>query len=424
MKRLLKKILPESLLLWFHGLKAQIACWYYGNPSASMQIIGITGTKGKSTTANFVWAVLQAGGIKTGLIGTANIRIGDTEMMNAYHMTMPSPFIIQKLFKQMKDAGCTSVIMEVTSEGIKQKRHLGITFSVGAFTNLSPEHLPSHNNSYKEYAATKRQFFEFLPSRTFSVFNADDEKSSYFADAFAGKKIYTSFLQKGTKNASLDLVSAEKTIFSLDSFSYEIFIGGNKNAENALLAVAIAHELGISPKNIQRGFSSLHTIPGRMEKIDAGQKFSVFVDYAHEEKSMQFIVDMGTSSKKDKKLIILLGAEGGGRDPRKRSIMGNIVGKGADIVIVSNVDPYEDDPTPICEDIAIAAEAVGKKRGDSLFVIEDRRSGIAKALSLASDGDVVFITGKGSEQTITIGGVVSSWDDRVVVLEELQKLCQ
>lgn len=421
-KTMLKNVIPESWLSAFHACKAQVACWYYGNPSKDLQIIGITGTKGKSTTANFIWSVLQHNDIKTGLIGTANIRIGETEMMNPYHMTMPSPFIVQKLFAQMKSAGCKAVVMEVTSEGIKQSRHLGISFAAGIFTNLSPEHLPSHNNSYEEYARTKKIFFKTLPEDAFAVFNADDERSSYFSENTTPKKEYTSFLGKGTLNASLQEVSAEKTIFVADGFAYKIWVGGSKNAENALLAVAVGKRFGLSHQQIQKGFDALSVIPGRMEKISEGQPFEVFVDYAHEEKSMNFVVEMGNAAKKQHRLIVLLGAEGGGRDPRKRAIMGEIVGTKADFVVVSNVDPYSDDPLPIAEAIAQAAEKSGKKREENLFVVLDRREGIKKALSLASPGDIVMITGKGSEQTITIGGVATPWDDRIVVREALHHL--
>ncbi len=422
-KKILKSLFPEFLILQWHRSKAFFAQLYYGNPSKDLLVIGITGTKGKSTTANFLWAMLQGGGVKTGLIGTANIRIGDEERMNEYHMTMPSPMIIQKLFSQMKQKGCKAVVMEVTSEGIKQFRHLGIHFSAGVFTNLSPEHLSSHNNSFEEYAKTKRIFFETLPTSAFMVINKDDARADFFASAFTGKKIFCSWTQSGDMNAVLDEVTTEKTSFSLaPDEHYHIWIGGSKNAENALLGVAVAKQLGLSSVQIQKGLDLLHVIPGRMEKIDEGQDFTVFVDYAHEEKSMQFIMDTGNAAKGSGKLIVLLGAEGGGRDPRKRAIMGKIVGDQADVVIVSNVDPYEDDPTPICEEIAEVAEKFGKKRGENLFVIEDRREGIAKALSIASHGDIVFITGKGSEQTITIGGVSTPWDDRTVVAEELQKL--
>ena len=465
LKSLLKNALPENFLLKYHHAKSVAASVFFGNPSRDMIIIGITGTKGKSTAANFVWAALQAGGIKTGLVGTANIKIGSEEMMNKWHMTMPSPVVLQKLFQKMKNAGCKAVVLEVTSEGIKQHRQKNIDFDIGMFTNLSPEHLPSHNNSFEEYKNTKKKFFlELAEKKESKVFvNADSEYSEFFLDADISQKKTVS-LEKNAKisgkidyTAEIQEISQEKTRFSVieksagesKSFEYEIFVGGTKNVENALLAVSLARDLGISPEKIQKGFNALEVIPGRMEKIEIShlseknkkfpENFSVFVDYAHEKLSMNFLMETGKSIQKNQehqknsknknsvssRIIVLLGAEGGGRDPAKRAIMGKIVAQKADVVVVSNVDPYEDNPTEIAEDIAKAVEKNSdKKRGENIFVIEDRRQGIAKCLEIANagEGDIVFITGKGSEQSIVIDGVSRPWDDRKVVREELEKI--
>lgn len=425
MKKILRAFVSEKFLLKYHLLKSFVASKFFGNPSRDMFIIGITGTKGKSTTANFIWSVLQAGGIKTGLIGTANIRIGEQEQMNRYHMTMPSPFVLQKFFAQMKNVGCKAVVMEVTSEGIKQHRQKNIDFDMGIFTNISPEHLPSHNNSFEEYKNTKKKFFLELKKDAKIIVNIDDKYSDFFLEPDVQKKITTSMCGNGEISAEIISITECSTKFLVKGEEYEIFVGGTKNVENALLAVAIGKELKISPQKIQEGFSFLKSIPGRMEKISISpkQKFSVFVDYAHEEKSMNFLMETGQKMKKNKgRIIVLLGAEGGGRDPRKRPIMGKIVGEKADIVIVSNVDPYEDDPAIICEDIAKASEKSGKIRGKNLFILEERRNGIAKCFELAKENDIVFITGKGSEQSIVIGGISAPWDDRKVVREELKKM--
>lgn len=422
-KSFLKKIIPETVLLQYHSGKSKLAALRFGNPSRNLTVIGITGTKGKSTTANFVWSVLQKNGIQTGLVGTANIRIGETEYANTSHMTMPGPFEMQQWFRKMIDAGCEAVVLEVTSEGIKQHRHENIDFNIGLFTNLSPEHLPSHNNSFDEYKATKKRFFTDINAPETIIVNIDNQHSEYYLECGAITKKTTSLENNGDINADIISITSEKTDFKVDGYTFSIGIGGNKNVENALLAVAIGKEFNLNNDQIQSGFSALSVIPGRMERIDEGQDFDVFVDYAHEELSMTFLTQMGKEATKEKgKSIVLLGAEGGGRDPRKRAIMGKIAAQNSDIVIVSNVDPYEDDPTPICEEIAISSEKNGKIRGENLFVIEDRRSGIAKALELATKDDIVFITGKGSEQTITIGGKSTPWDDRVVVREELKKI--
>ena len=434
-------MISEKIILKYHAVQSFLAAEYYRNPSKKLKVLGITGTKGKSTAANFVWAVLQKNNIKCGLVGTANIRIGEREEMNTSHMTMPGGWEMQKYFSDMVKNNCEVAVIEVTSEGIKQHRNDGIHFYAGMFTTLSPEHLPSHNNSFEEYKNTKKKFFTQLQKQNAGliIVNGDNEFSHEFLEEDIKEKVLVSLQNNGKNkndiNAKIITMTTEKTFFSVGKEKYSLYIGGDKNVENALLAIAIGKHFGLSANEIQNGFESLRVIPGRMEKIEAGQNFTVFVDYAHEEKSMTFITDLGQeivknykennpkiSDEKLPKILVLLGAEGGGRDPRKRPIMGELVGQKADIVIVSNVDPYDDDPTPICEDIAVACEKVGKIRNKNLFVIEDRRKGIAKVFELAQKNDIVFITGKGSEQTITIGGKALSWDDRTVVREELEKL--
>ena len=181
---------------------------------------------------------------------------------------------------------------------------------------------------------------------------------------------------------------------------YQINILGKFNIYNALPAIAVGSLFDISEEKIQEGLKNLENIPGRMEKIDEGQKFLVFVDYAHEKEGMTAVLNTARELviEKGGRVVVLLGAEGGGRDKAKRPILGEISAKMADFVVISNVDPYEDDPKEICEDIALSAEKFSKTRGKNLFVIEDRRKGIKKTLSLASENDIVLITGKGSEQ--------------------------
>ncbi|HEY4526294.1 MAG TPA: cyanophycin synthetase, partial [Candidatus Paceibacterota bacterium] len=204
---------------------------------------------------------------------------------------------------------------------------------------------------------------------------------------------------------------------------FRLGIPGAFNVSNALPAILISRLANIDDASIARGLASLSIIPGRMERIEEGQNFTVFVDYAHEGESMRNVLETATAMRSpDGKIIVLLGAEGGGRDKAKRPIMGTLTGKMADYVVISNVDPYEDDPQEILEDIARATEKAGKTRDANLFIIEDRRAGIEKALSLAKDGDVVLITGKGAEQSMVLGGRSIPWDDRVVVKEELRQL--
>lgn len=400
MKNVIKKFIPESFVLTYHHFVALLGNVRYSFPSRKMKIIGVTGTKGKTSTSNYIWSVLRAGGLRVGMISTANIRINDDEVMNKYHMTMPGRWHIQRLMADMVKAGCTHCVFETTSEGIKQHRNAGVYYDVCVFTNLTPEHLPSHGGSFETYKETKAKMFAHHPKLI--VANGDDPHAEYFLSFKADKK----------------------ATFSIkDDFKFKLSIPGDFNKYNALPAVIIGRYFGMDDASIAKGLSNLTLIPGRMEVIDEGQPFTVIVDYAHEKVSIGYVLEAGKKIKaKDAKLIILLGAEGGGRDKSKRAIMGELSAKNADYLVVTNVDPYEDDPKEIIEDIAVVAEKFGMKRDVNMFAIEDRRGGIKKALTLANAGDVVLITGKGAEQSIIIGGITSPWDDRVVVREELKKL--
>ena len=438
-KSKIKNFIPEKFISFYHFCLAALAAFYYGFPSKKMIVIGITGTKGKTSAANFIWSVLNAAGHTAGLVGTANIRIGEVEMLNPYHMTMPGRFILQKLLQQMANAGCKFAIVETTSEGIKQWRHYGIFYDIAVFTNLSPEHLQSHSGDFLNYKQAKGKMFKALRNgsrktiggeeiKKIIIANYDDLHKEYFINFPADKKITFGTIEGADFRADKIKNTGDGLEFFVGPMLYKINILGKFNVYNALPAVAIGSLFGISKEKTQEGLKNLESIPGRMEKIDEGQNFLVFVDYAHEKEGMNAVLDTARDlvSQRGGRVIVLLGAEGGGRDKAKRPVLGEISAKKADFVVISNVDPYEDDPKEICEDIAAAAEnpptGGGKIRNLDLFVIEDRREGIRKALSLANKNDVVLITGKGAEQSIIIGGKRYSWDDRVVVREELNKI--
>jgi UDP-N-acetylmuramoyl-L-alanyl-D-glutamate--2,6-diaminopimelate ligase len=474
--RITKKFIPTKLFKMaqpaYHYLLAISGAILYGFPSRKMIVVGVTGTKGKTSAINFIWSALMAGGLKTGIITTANIRIGDEEILNKYHMTMPGRFVIQSYIRKMTNAGCKYCLIETTSEGIKQFRHIGINYDIAVFTNLSPEHLPSHGGSFENYKNKKLELFKMLsklPKKRIDgkaiekvmIANADSEHAKDFLQFDADKKITFGIEKTADFSAKNIVEKADGVSFEVDATNFELSIPGKFNIYNALPAVAVARLAGISDENIKRGLKKLFVIPGRMEKINCGplngrpsgkQKFTVIVDYAHEKQSMTNVLQtakiiarsadgfdldapkpgQGLSKSNPSapevfsagKIIVLLGAEGGGRDKTKRADMGEISAKLADFVVVSNVDPYDDDPKEILEDIATVAEKFGKIRNKNFFVIEDRREGIKKAISLARENDVVIITGKGAEQSMVIKGERISWDDRKVVKEELGKICQ
>ncbi len=427
-KKFIRSLTPHWILSFYHFSLAYIAALVYGFPAKKLVVIGITGTKGKTSTANFIWSALHFGGLKTGIITTANIRIGDREDTNHFHMTMPGRFAIQRLLREMVREGCTHAVVETTSEGLKQYRHIGVYYDIGVFTNLTPEHLPSHGGSFEKYKAMKGRMFEYLSksprkgtTQKVIVANIDSPHADFYLSYPADKKITYAIEKKADLKA--ENILSNPVRFNVGQSLFQLALIGSFNVINALPAIAVARQCGLNDIQIQKGLSHLDCIPGRMEIISEGQKFSVIVDYAHEKESMTLAVRAANEMKKSGgRSIVLLGAEGGGRDKAKRPAMGEVVGKHADIVVVSNVDPYEDDPKEIIEDIARVAEKHGKIRGQTLFAIEDRREGIRKALTLAREGDVVMITGKGAEQSMIVGGISQPWDDRIVVREELKKL--
>lgn len=433
MKSILKKIIPKKIFSVYYYLFALLGACFYGFPSKKLIIIGVTGTKGKTTTSNLIWSVLMAGGIKCGIISTANIKIGNVEEVNGLHMTMPGRFIIQKYLSKMVQEGCKVAIVETTSQGLAQSRHIGIDFDVAVLTNLFAEHIESHG-SFENYKKAKGILFESLlkskdknfegvPFRKTVIVNSDSDHAPFYLSFHAPRQI-TFGINKEADIKVKNILGGSPVTFEVGEINYEMGLPGKFNIINALPAIALGKLFSIKEEQIQEGLKTLSLVPGRMEQINEGQHFKVFVDYAHEKESMTLATEaVRVMAGSVGKTIILLGAEGGGRDRAKRPLMGEAVGKGADYVVVANVDPYDGDPAPIAEEIAIAAEKEGKIRGKDLFVILDRREGIRKALSLAtSREDIVLITGKGAEQTMVINNETIKWDDRVIVREELSKL--
>jgi UDP-N-acetylmuramoyl-L-alanyl-D-glutamate--2,6-diaminopimelate ligase len=437
MKKIIKKFSPYFIFDIYYYVLAILGAFIYSFPSNKMVVIGVVGTKGKTSTVNFIWSTLMAGGIKTGIISTANIRIGNDESLNKYHMTMPGRLTIQSLMSKMVKSGCRYCIVETTSEGIKQHRHIGINYDILVFTNITPEHLQSHENSFDKYKEAKAKVFKDLSKghkkiidgkaieKTIIV-NNDAKYADYFLNFNADKKItfgINNIADYKVTNVINDQNGVNFNVNNKETYSLQIL--GLFNIYNALPAIIVSELAFIDNSNIKKGLKDLRVIPGRMEIINLNQNFTVIVDYAHEKESITNILQTANTIRKEgSKVIIIIGAEGGGRDKAKRPIMGELSAKMADYVIVTNVDPYDDDPVEILEDIATSSEKFGKIREKNLFVIEDRREGIKKALSLAKKDDIVLITSKGAEQSMIIKGKSLPWDDRKVVKEELTTLLQ
>lgn len=433
MKALIKKFVPKSVLQNYHKFLAKLAALIYGNPSEKMIVIGVTGTNGKTTTVKLIAKTLEAGGFKVGFTSTAEFKIADKEWLNDKKMTMLGRFQLQKLLKEMLNAGCKYAVVETSSQGVEQFRHLGINYDYAVFTNLTPEHIEAHGG-FENYKNAKGKFFEFLTKKPrkiidnktinkVSVVNMDDKYFEYFSSFKADKKIFYSLNNSAADWQAKDIkVSLDGTEFLVKNENFNLGIIGEFNVYNALPAIAIAYNEGVSFEKIKDGLAKIKVIPGRMELINEGQNFTVLIDYAPEPKSLEKLYETIKIIEKNK-IIHVLGSCGGGRDTARRPVLGKMAGETADFVIVTNEDPYDDDPNLIIDQVAAGALSVGKKLNENLFKILDRREAIKKALSLASEKDLVIITGKGCEQAIAVAsGKLIPWDDRKVVREELEKL--
>jgi len=439
MKKLIKFFTPRFLISLYHWFLAYLGAFIYGFPSKKMVVIGVLGTRGKTTTANFIWSILTAAGEKAGLTGTANFRIGNEEKLNEYHMTMPGRFFLQKFLRKMVRAGCGYAVIETPSEGVEQWRHKGIFYDFAILTTLYPEYMAVHNWDFERCKKMHLKVFEELYSQPRKIINgkkipkvivvnSENDDKNLFLNQRADKKITYGLKTGADITANFIKTDNETVSFESGGEKYELGVRGSFNVLNALGAIAVASALGIDKQHIKEGLKNLSSVPGRMEKMEAGQNFDVFVDYAHDGPSMtaalNAVGEMSASGgrKSNKKIIVVVGAEGGGRDKKKRPVIGKLAAEKSDYVVVTNVDPYDDDQNEIIEDIARAAEAAGKVRNKDLFAIADRREGIRKALGLAKDSDIVLITGKGAEQSMVIGSDKIPWDDRNVARQEIKKI--
>lgn len=428
-KEYIKKIVPKSTIGIYHALLAMLAAWWYRNPSNKMIIIGVTGTKGKSTTSMLATKLLEQLGNTVGLTSTVALSDGKKEWLNDKKMTMLGRFQTQRLLRDMVRNGCTHAVIETSSEGILQSRHLGINYDVCVFTNLTPEHIESHGN-FEAYRAAKEKLFAHLTHRRkknigskaipkIILANGDDSHAKYFLNYPADKKI--TFGNKSENNIRVtDIRQATGgSSCTINGVQFSTQLIGAFNAMNITAAIATIHALGFSLAELVKPLAAIEPIPGRQELILAGQPFTVMVDYAYEPESQKKLYELAQTMA-HARIIHVTGSAGGGRDKSRREILGQIAGEKADIVVVTNEDPYDENPQGIVDSVARGALQAGKKEGETLFKIIDRKEAIAKALALAGHNDLVLITGKGSEQAICVAnGKKIPWDDRRVVREIL-----
>ena len=411
----IKKLIPESAFTFlqpvYHYILSLTGALIYGFPSRKIFVVGITGTKGKTSTAELVNVMLEEAGFKTALLGTLRFKIGEESKMNKQKMTMPGRFFVQQFLKRAVKEKCDYVIVEMTSQGVLQYRHKFVQLDALIFTNLSPEHIESHG-SYENYIQAKLEIAKALEKshkkRKFLIVNADDKEAPRFLNNNIEEQYKYSIL-----DAEPYELGKNGLIMTFDGVEIKAHLAGKFNIYNILAAATFAKTQNIGIETIRNAVEKFKGIRGRVERIEEGQDFTAIVDYAHTADSLEKLYEAFSHSKK----ICVLGNTGGGRDKWKRPVMASVADKHCDYIILTDEDPYDEDPREIIRDME---EGIQNKE---YKVIMDRREAVNQALSVAKTGDTVLITGKGTDPYIMgPNNTKTEWDDATIVREELKKL--
>lgn len=398
---------------------ADAAYEFYGRPSDALHLWGITGTKGKTSIAYLLESVLQAAGRKTGVFGTVNYRAGGKEICKAPNTT-PAALTLFKLLARMKQEACTDVVMEVSSHALELQRVRNIWYDTAIFTNLQRDHLDFHK-TFENYFAAKVKLFENVadpanpkPNRV-AVINADDPYGQRLIAQFGSRvKTVTFGIEKAADFKAENIREClAYTQFEVNGVKAKINLLGKHNVYNALAAYAAASANGVDPAQIIRGLASLPGVPGRMERIDEGQDFFAYVDFAYTQESLQRAFDTVRPFKKGK-IFVVFGC-GGQRDRTKRPLMGQTACKEADFVFLTNDNPRCEDPQQIFNDIL-----AGMKEFKNYTLLPDRAQAIGAALARAKAGDIVIVAGKGHEDYQLIGTEKKHFSDQETVREFLR----
>ena len=430
-KKWISSYTPECVLFVYHYAYALWGVVRYGNPSRKCVIIGVTGTKGKTTTATFLHALFTAAGKKTGLLTTVETRIGTTIIPNTTHLTMAGRGKIQKQIKKMVDAGCIYVIVETSSDGIRQFRHTGIQYDSLIYTNLSKEHLITHSTMenyrntkgrlFSQHARKKEKIIQGKKIKRYVLLNADDTYTPYFEKISRSphsKLILYGLHSNATAQATIK--QSDKTAtFTFEGTDYAISMAGIFQVYNVLPAIILVTQYcDVDSKKLQHAVSQVQ-VAGRLEIIHHHKSFTVFCDYAHEPLSITSAAKAARMFvEPNGKLIIIIGSVGGGRWKYNAYDIGKSAAQHADHIVITDVDPFYDDPQEIINETLKGVIATGAK---SYVTQIDRKKAITSALQLANAGDVVLITGKGAECTMEVKGSAKKWDERAIIKQIIQR---
>jgi UDP-N-acetylmuramoyl-L-alanyl-D-glutamate--2,6-diaminopimelate ligase len=438
LKELIRKYTPKFVFSLYYFSWSFAGVLLYRHPSEELLVIGVTGTNGKTTTVNAIAHILQFNGIRTGLLSTANFRIGNREWVNKSKNTMLGRMKLQQMLRKMVRDGCKVAVVEVSSEGIALHRSYGINFDMLVFTNLTPEHIESHG-SFENYKKAKQKIFRnlsknkrkklagFMPQQLKKTIlaNIDDNSADDFLRFDAEVKIGFG-IEKDKSLFAEKVILAQDIKESKDGIKFSLLIDDEKekiestllggiNVYNLLAASSIGWFFGLTPDQIKKGLEGFTGVSGRMEKIISKKGYDVLIDYAVTPDSLQKLYATLRLLYKGK-IIAVYGSCGGNRDKAKRPLMGQVVSGYADYSILTNEDPYFEDPYEIVKDIEVGYKNNDKVLAQDYEVVINREQAIEKALLMAQDeGDVVVITGKGSEVGMNINGKIVPFNDKKVV---------
>ena len=442
----------RGALAWLH------AAWH-GHPSRSMTVIGVTGTDGKTTTCNLIYSILQAAGIRSGMISTVNAVIGDEIYETGLHTTTPDSADVQRLLARMRDAGTEVVVLEATSHGLAQHRVTGVAFDVAVVTNITHEHLDFHG-SYEAYRQAKAMLFRSLlqsehagaklpglyPAPKTSILNCDDSSFAFLAaipadryvmygakprdlpqaggehPAIAAARLFLRavHLQQAPSGMSFEVEAPGSD--SLSSLHLMTRLVGRFNVSNVLAAVGAALALEIAPAFIEQGVAALTGVTGRMERIDRGQSFTAIVDFAHTPNALASALATARDLvEKDRRVIVVFGSAGL-RDREKRRLMGDVAAQLADYAVITAEDPRTEDLVAIMAETAEAMAGQGRIESRDFVRIPDRQAAIFHAVRSATAGDIVLVCGKGHEQSMCFGVVEHPWRDQDALSWALDQL--
>lgn len=421
----LKKIIPGSLFYFFrpayHFLLALGAALFYRFPSRKLIVIGITGTKGKTTVVELAHKILEETGAGVASLSSLRFKIRKSEVVNSKKMTMPGRCFLQKFLRDAVRQKCKYALLEVTSEGIKQFRHRFIDFSAALMTNVAPEHLEAHK-SFERYLRAKLDLFWRLPKGGEAIINRDDPEKIRFVGSTAARKIFygRDGIELGGSFFPVQEINIDKAgvRFEVNGYTISSKLPGEFNFYNILAAMALGASQHVSFEKMASAVAGVSEISGRMEYVQR-EPFAVVVDYAHTPDSLRKVYAFLKES--SPRLICVLGAAGGGRDKWKRPEFGKIAAQFCEEVILTNEDPYDEPPQSIIEDIERGFSQAANGKSQIVKKILDRREAVREALKSAKPGDTVIITGKGAEPWIM--GPHSQkipWDDRKIIREELK----